>query len=509
MELTAARVILATSPVTHAARPRRESTRFRLAVIVMIVALSAAVNSGSLWIDEGFSAWLACHRGFVDLARSLATGDSSDLQMPLYAAYLWAWVKLFGAGEFALRAANLPWTALFVIALALASRLALGRSFAWMAVALSPFVWSYTNEARAYLPMLACATATLSALLIYAFGPSRYRKRAPWPALGFFALALMLHMLAALLLPAIVVIVLVCARRAWIRDWRWPLLVFAPLFVLLGCYFWWTFARGTAYEYGRPGWPYLLFALYEFAGFAGLGPNRNQLRIHADWATLGRCWPWLLAGAAALALAITNRPRPRANLLLGAWCASFAVAASASLAIDSRFLGRHLAALLPLFLLWIIARNNNPRRLACLALLWAVSDVRLAMLPEYRKDDYRAAVQFIVDQHAQSIAWAADPITASYYGLRLTDPNQARYYAFDYTTGMRRVTWATRAAGVAAANWNPSQTAAFFANAPRPAVLALSKPDLYDVHNGWLPLLNQRRLQPVARFQSFDIYRIP
>ena len=33
----------------------------------------------------------------------------SDLQMPLYMAYVWGWARLFGAEEWVLRAANLPW----------------------------------------------------------------------------------------------------------------------------------------------------------------------------------------------------------------------------------------------------------------------------------------------------------------------------------------------------------------------------------------------------------------
>jgi hypothetical protein len=488
--------------------------------------LPFSINSGSLWIDEGFSAWIACHRTWSSLVDSLRIGDSSDLQMPLYYGYLWAWTKLFGASEYALRAANLPWGALLVTALAWTSRSVFRARFAWVPLVLCPFVWTYLNEARAYLGLMACCAASAGAVLVYAYGDPRARRWAPWLALSFLFAALTMHMLAAFLLPALAVVVFGSARSNWQRwcsDWHSPLSVFALPFVLLGCYFAWTFARGTNYDYGGPTAGYFLFALYEFAGFAGIGASRSVMRSGPVLPALLASWPSLLPGALALLIAGAilwkQRREPRVRLLALAWCAAYASAIVASVVVHNRFLGRHISASVPVLLLVVLAAlasvsSSHAKWVAslCLVFAWGLSDARLTVLPAYQKDDYRGAVSAAVEE-ARSIgadlAWAADPLTGAYYGLKLHDDFHTKYYAIDLAEALRRVEWPQRANARAAADWDRPHVAEYLrAQRARrqPVVLALSKPDLFDFYNGWVPELTQMHAVPKIERLNFVIY---
>ncbi|MDP9055010.1 MAG: hypothetical protein M3N93_12035, partial [Acidobacteriota bacterium] len=109
--------------------------------MVYALALTLSITSQSLWTDEGFSAWMAAHRTFFGLLHSLRTGDSSDLQMGLYYIWLFFWTRWFGHGEYALRAANIPFMPIFSAALVWTSWRVFHSRIAWVASALMPFVW--------------------------------------------------------------------------------------------------------------------------------------------------------------------------------------------------------------------------------------------------------------------------------------------------------------------------------------------------------------------------------
>jgi hypothetical protein len=112
--------------------------------------------------------------------------------------------------------------------------------------------------------------------------------------------------------------------------------------------------------------------------------------------------------------------------------------------------------------------------------LWVWSDVRLATLPEHRKDDYRAAAHFIHDNRlpGETVWWAADDAGARFYGL----------------TDYKPMANASRAA---------------LSAAPPPAWVVLSKVDVYDGQGSLREYLAARGLRPEAVFQSFAIYRFP
>lgn len=144
---------------TPAADPLPASTRARLlngwGVFALAVAVGClAISNRSFWIDETLSALKALMPTLGDWWRGMVQEKASDLQMPLYMVYLWGWEKLFGSGEWALRAANLPWFGAGVGWFVLAFPRGGQRGLALLVALCSAMAWYYLDEARPYTMQL-------------------------------------------------------------------------------------------------------------------------------------------------------------------------------------------------------------------------------------------------------------------------------------------------------------------------------------------------------------------
>jgi len=129
-------------------------TRSHRILLIAILLLAAALrfyrlDGQSLWNDEGNSVRLA--------QRSLAlvtAGAAGDIHPPAYYYLLWAWIRLFGDSEFAVRGLSAVLGLLLVaVTYALGRELyrpALGLTAAFLA-AISPFQVYYSQEARMYI----------------------------------------------------------------------------------------------------------------------------------------------------------------------------------------------------------------------------------------------------------------------------------------------------------------------------------------------------------------------
>jgi hypothetical protein len=496
------------------------SGMFWIAVAASIALLACAVTGTSLWIDEGYSAWIAAHRSLPSVLQTLviAPVSPSDRQALLNYLWLWAWTHVFGSSEYTLRAANLPFAALFVLSLALTSRCVFQRRFAWIPLSLTPFAWYYMNEARPYLMLTSFATAATAATLVYCFGPQQSRDRAVWILLAAMLCAWLTHILAALLFPGLLIIGIFAFRSGRVpqwREWRAPLLVFVPPLVVVGIYYLGTLA--TAHQeikINHRQFPSLAFAaeiVYEHVGFAGLGPPRNALRISPIMSMSWSYLLWLSLGIAAVSFACYRAIRrpidPRFQALFLAWAFSIGLATVAAFLINGRFLGRHAAALLPLLLFTALALFRSRTQWLTIALVFVVSDVRLSLLPAYGKDDYRSAVQdLIARNHVRPgfIDWAADFYTAHYYGLAVRDSSRA-------VEDLQRDDPSVRAHAIGAANLSPGAVTALIRHqraTGRPIYIALSKPDIFDEQLGWERAIRENHGIQLAEYRSFDIFAI-
>lgn len=502
------------------ARSNSVDVPFILAIVGCIAALGCAINTQSIWIDEGYSVWVAAHRNLAAVIRTLVVGDASDQQMPLHYVWLWTWTHLFGFSEYALRTANFPFAAIFVPALAFAARAAFNRRFAWIPLALSPFAWSYINEARAYFILLSMATMFTGALLVWTFGPEKSRKRSAWFMCGGLLASFSAHMLTGLLTPAILLLLVVAYKRRGSRIWhelRTPALVFAAPLLALGVFYATTFLRPATWQYGSASMAHFGAAVYEHLGFGGLGPPRNILR-HVTLETFLPYSGWVAFGLLGLGLAfsgiVRRHERTRLALLMIAWLLSFALTIAAAYTVHSRFLGRHITALLPLMLFTTLELLPSWRECMALALVWGISDLRLSLLPDYYKDDYRGAANDVISRISTKpgvVAWAADPLAGNYYGLALEDPGHNAGYEIDYNAAMQKVDWPVLARGFVVEQWDAARIESLLQRqkqAGQAVYLALSKPDIYDADGSWRKFLKGRNAQPAAVFRTFRIYVI-
>jgi hypothetical protein len=499
-----------------------DSSRLYWALVLLApFLLAVSITGQSLWIDEAVMAYFASYDRLGDMFVTVTNLRTSDPQMPLYILYLWGWAKLFGASEYALRAANLPFAILLVAAMAWTSWRALGRPALWVVFCLSPFVWFYMNEARPYVAIMACAALSTGALMVYIAAPERYGKIAPWLCLSALWVACGLQMLSAFLAPSLAVLAAFAMgekRQDWsaIRDdWKVPVLVHTPLFFGLGAYFVWTLSVGAGGMRETPGFGNIAFAFYEFMGFAGLGPPRDVMRAQPNLQVFFPYWPWLGIGALAiggflsvsLLQIVRRRACPPGSVI--ALITGVALFVASSVVVEFRFWGRHLAVFFPLLSFILIAamgatlgarpwKRIGRTCVVSLACVWLLSDARLWALPEYQKDDYRLAASTalaVAHRSDASIVWAANLIAG-------------RYYGFEFDQPLAGVEWRSVGKAIFGANWSERQVSEYLSRTRRenPVVLVLSKPDLYDSAGIWTAAVEEFRAQKVASPNSFNIY---
>ena len=144
---------------------RRFSSIWAAILILLIVATTLRfyrLTAQSFWADEGNSISLAQRSLYL-----VTRGAAYDIHPPLYYYLLWGWIRIFGDGEFAVRALS----AVLGVALVYVTWL-LGRSLgdrrvglvAGSLAAISPFQVYYSQEARMYV-----LAALLGALSVYFF----------------------------------------------------------------------------------------------------------------------------------------------------------------------------------------------------------------------------------------------------------------------------------------------------------------------------------------------------
>lgn len=490
------------------------------------VTLALAITRQSLWIDEGFTVWFASHSDFHSFLKALvgSRGAPGDPQFIFYLLHMWGWIKLFGGSELSLRAANIPFAVIFVYTMSWASRRLFWNDHLWALFCLSPFFWFYLNEARPYVALLAFSSVASVALLAYLVDPDLYGRRAPWYCLIALFLGWGMNILALFLFPVLLILVASTLggkrelRLRFFRDWSRPFLCCLPGFLALATFYGCVSTMGVNKCEGKPGLANLAFALYEFTGFAGLGPPRNEIRETQSLSVFLPYWPWLLVAAIvllAVVWSVFRRTPPKITRNLAASVASgFAFALIVSRFEHFQVLGRHLAVLFPpLLMILMLAPQSSPFKqracrvvvasLASLAVVWGISDVRLVFISKYKKDSYREACAIALAKAREQgalIVWAADPVTAKYYGLIVGTANSS-----DSGSGPGNDKPAPFRA-VQGDAWSFDEAAAHIATSPTPTILVLSRPWSFDPQGTWSTLLREAPPAEIARLNALSIF---
>jgi hypothetical protein len=484
---------------------------FWLVIVGFLICL-AAINTQSYWVDEAGTAWKAAQPTLMDWWQAMRAEGNSNLQLPFYLLFAWAWEKIAGLDEFALRAGNALWFLLGLVALA---RALTGKSFLrWgMSLALlsSPFAWYYLNEARPYAMQLGASCIVFAALYQLGQGQKKILLR-EWYwviilCLGSLLLAasgmLAMFWLGAYWGGAILSTSVKHLRRLAKNYWVYWVLTLALLFVL-GLFYLWTLSIGArATKAGTTDAKNLFFILYELFGFTGLGPGRLEIR-NGGFAAFRQWLPWLVIYGvmSVLVLArgcrqiITSVSRRTWTSWLIAFVLVLGFISAVGVVVQFRVLGRHCTPMLPLILFVqgiglasCLKQDKWPWRWVAVLFLGMsfVSDASVRFSERHAKDDYRDAAVLGREALArgESVWWSADIQGAWVYHLPVA-----------------KQPLTTNAAVVLV---NPEMT--LLRTLPKPDWVLVSKPDLYDDQGAIQHYLAQNNYRAVQNFPAFTAWR--
>jgi hypothetical protein len=477
-----------------------------------------AISSQSYWIDEATSLIVAMASTPAEAWKYAQAVGGSTIQMPLYHTYLYGWHKVFGGGEWAMRASNLPWFVLgqlaFLVLLREKPRLAL---FAALLTAVSPTVWMYLDEARPYLMQYSAACWLSAAIVRFSLAQTQQPLGRSLPVTAALAAATIVLFGSSLL--GVVWTAGFLSALFWLYATRpdsskptgsarttqnaWIFVVLVAAAILLIAYYVWTWsAAGRGYHLAGASLISIPYIGYEFLGFSGYGPGKLQLRSSIS-EPLAQSFPALIPlaiviGALALFLVMQPGVRTLSRRSIVAWSLALAfpsVIILATLFLSSyRPLPRHFIPTLPAVILLLaalmdtgLARKNFVWRIVAVLLpaLWLGSALSLRLRGVHAKDDYRTAARIAAAALAENkeVWWAADAAAAYIY---LTP------VALEEVPGRA---WAMQA---------PSWDAIRFKFPPR--VIVISKPDIYDPHGVVARYAAENHFVLARQLQAFTIF---
>ncbi len=473
---------------------------------MLLVVFAVAISGESLWIDEALTATKARTATLGDWWRRMADEKMSDLQMPLYMFLVWALAKIFGTGEWALRALNLPWMIAGGVAFLQSFPQKSQRFAAGLVLLTAPFAWYYLNEARPYAMQLGGALLVVAALQALSQPAAPRRTERGW--FGIFCAGLLVlggcNMLGMIWVAGALVLALIFpdTKQLLQRNYALTLATGGGLTLLTAYYFWTSSVGARASAVAGTGWANVVFAGYELAGFTGLGPSRLQLREfgaaalrpYLGWlGVYAVLWSFILfRGCASL--------NPGANWrrwLGGVACAAGPVLVLVAVGIVAHFrlLGRHVTPLAAVGF-WLLT-------LGCAVLVrerawwkrgvvgfWVslslISCLSLRFAPRHARDDYRNAATRaqVALERGQVVWWSAARAGAEYYRLPTDLPP------------------GSNGAAVELINVAP----AALAHLPRPDLVVASKPDLHDAGGALAAYLSVNGYRPAETLAGFTIW---
>jgi hypothetical protein len=502
------------APTTESDSPSRKPSGWFWPGLFLVTMSLVATTNHSLWIDEGVTAKFVAHSSLVETWRDVLRYKFSEVQMPLYITYMWAFAKIFGHGELALRLAALP---LFLSGTILLVRAVSCRwKNAWLltlVLGASPFAWYYLNEARPYAMQLGATAMIMAALMRLGESRSLSRKtEARWLAIYLIGVLLLstISMLGEIWAgAALLAVYAVVPQERWVGWWRTnrpALITTAVLLLAVGFYYLWSLTIGArATAVGTTNLQTTLFIFYEQLGFIGLGPGRLKLReagvqaltpFAASLLVYGVLTSLvLLAGCRAF---LQKEMRRKTFSVLACLAVPAGLILIAGVITHFRVLGRHFAPLAVIMSLILGAGVTHLWRQSgrtgkavvigfILITLWSCLSLRFA--PRHEKDDYRraATVAKTALEHGEIVWWSAADMAAEYYSVPI----------------------ATNRTSSHAVNVVNNDAPGFAEALPKPDLVIVSKPDVYDARGALAAYLKENNYQKATSFTAFTVWKAP
>jgi len=487
-----------------------------IVLLFLLLIPIISISNFSLWIDEGTTAFLASFNSYSNLVNYLIHYTGSEAQMPGYIIFIWIWAKLFGISEIALRAANIPFYILFILSIYKSSFSRRMKVILLSIVTLNPFIWYNMNEVRNTLIVFFLAFIIIINLLEY-FNNEQKLKNIY--ILGFtFVIGIAFNLLFYFLIIPIIYLSVNYIIKNNIRlkqlldDIKIPLISTIILSLLLLIYYFFTLSHGAGGMRQRPGIANIGETLYEFLGFLGLGPSRNEIRDKTSVSLFLNYKYTLITYSGLIVLAIVVfslffKKLKKTNIIfknnfLIAFLSSIVFFFIVSYIMHFRFWGRHVSFAYPLLILYLasiidaIIALKPPKYffyiLTLILLFCTFSSLQIRFNPKYQKDNYKLAAKIIirlVRNNNFNVVWAGNDLTAEYYGLYFADttyissfPRIVRVYNDDIFE-------------------NESQI-----NNKKKIIVLFKKYDLFDPTGYWRNYIARNNYKKIEDTQDFLIY---
>ena len=357
-----------------------------LGIIVVVAALVRFANIAgqSFWEDELFTVWLT----HMDFGEMMSTIPSSEATPPMYYVVVWAWARLFGSGELALRSlsalAGIAAVPLSYLAVAQVTRKQVALALSAL-VALNPFLVWYSQEARAYTLMV-----PLSALILWSFLRAVDGRAGIhlWLWSLWSALALCTHYFAIFLIVPTGAWLIVAAPSG--RRWKSSAAVAAPAIVALALTPLLLYQRDAVGDPGGLGGVSLLVRLAAvpknfLVGYAV--PQELLLTVTA--AALSAAGGWLALRSA------DRRDRQTVKIVAAVGATSIAIPTLLALVGQNYLASRNVVmSLVPFLAVLAIGIVDGRRGFAtglALMAVWLFAVVVVAADPAYQRKDWRGA----------------------------------------------------------------------------------------------------------------------
>ena len=314
--ITAARDDRNAMKSTIAPPPRQIGWSVRLlgiSLIALVVVLTrvTGITAQSLWYDEGFTLDFVSVPHLSDLFEKLTNSNGSDALQPLNLLLVYAWTRLTGLSELALRAPSVIFAVIFVAAAYWAiNDPRRPRSSSLYAAAISAgsaFSIYYAQEARPYALLQMVSMLSLGVWLRLRLGDgAELRSVRRWSLIkdGVSVLCSFVGIFSILYLTSLALTDLIEERnlRAWLGRW-WPAICASAFFVALyGSFLRFSALLGGGAISRRQGpiWTNIAYSVYGLLFGTTLLPPQEQLRGADKYAIVLSHWPTVVCALAVI-----------------------------------------------------------------------------------------------------------------------------------------------------------------------------------------------------------------
>lgn len=412
-------------------KKREDMVAIGLVVIATMIALIIGINAKSLWIDECLVYRYINFPNAKEVLKAALDANGSEKQMPLFLLFAWAWSRMFGLSEIAMRSVNVLPAFLYTICGYKIAKLVCKQKRVWLGVMFflfNPIFIAYLNEARPYIALLAFALITI----YNSFYAADFNSTKNIAAVHvFILLGISFHLLFMFSLCIYICGILYHYKNESLKlkTHIKGFLCFLPLYIILFGYMAFTFYYSSSSSIGNASGSVvasLIVSIYYILGYGGLGLSRNDLRNPS----LGSLTPimWILIAALSVVLvllfislikSVTKEPlKNRLFWLLIAGIMLVFCFSLLSIVFHYSFWERHIISLSAIFIvliLEVISAYNMRYETFALLLLFAVSSMNFRFNYYYGNEDYKSVINDLNRNDCIVMAQASD-FVLDYYG---------------------------------------------------------------------------------------------